>query len=441
MTSVRLFIISIVLLIPLFQSAHAQRPDFNTLNTQIINLGDVANGDNNFADFSKLKPLLEDVEIVMLGEQSHGEATTYETKIKLIKYLHQELDFDLLVFESGLYDCQKAWESIEQGENVKDALGNSIFSLWATVNEFAPLIDYVNETLGSERELKILGFDNQFTGAISKEHFINDLSDFIKELNPSILQAKEWDHFSQNITYLLQFEKELLANNHPELDTLFINQLILEIEKPNSSSNTGFWVQVLKSAKVYLADFTLETDSRDQQMAENLIWLKEMHPGKKIICWGATSHFLYNSEQVRMRSPIISMLGGNYYKTQPMMGHYIKEKYGSKLYTVGFTAYQGKYGLLYRKRIKRAKKRTLEGLLGQSSHDNLFLPLNEDLNLEGVKSRPLGNFYMKTDIHTVMDAVVFNRNMKPPTLDNNFFLKIYPNNKFIKPEPVDEKHN
>jgi len=42
----------------------------------------------------------------MLGEQSHGEATTYETKIKLIKFLHQEMDFDILAIESGFYDCK-----------------------------------------------------------------------------------------------------------------------------------------------------------------------------------------------------------------------------------------------------------------------------------------------------------------------------------------------
>ena len=45
---------------------------------------------------------------------------------------------------------------------------------------------------------------------------------------------------------------------------------------------------------------------------------------------------------------------------------------------------------------------------------------------------------MKTPINRVMDAVIFNRKMTSPTLDRNFFLKINPENKYIKPEPIEE---
>lgn len=441
LTKCRIWFISIAFAVWFWQSMDAQKSDFSMIEGELIDLGVVANGNDDFAGFSGLKPAFKDVEIVMLGEQTHGEATTFETKIKLIKYLHQELGFDLLVFESGLYDCQKAWEQMQQGENIKDALGNSLFSLWATVNEFAPLIDYVTENFNTDHELKILGFDNQFTGALSKKYFLSDLTDLFSEVNPNLIQTEEWDHFSKNMVHLLNYKEDSLDNNAPESDTTFINQLIVEIEKSNSVKNSRHWVQVLRSAKAYLADFTLETDFRDRQMAENLIWLKEKYPDKKIICWGATSHFLYNSMQVRMRSPLIAVLGGNYYKRQPMMGHYIKEKYGSKVFTVGFTAFQGEYGLLYTKKISRAKRRTLEGLIGQSPHDNLFLPFNERMDLKGFKSRPLGNYYMKTDINSVMDAVVFNRNMKPPTLDTDFFLQIYPNNKYFQPKPDESSEN
>jgi hypothetical protein len=41
---------------------------------------------------------------------------------------------------------------------------------------------------------------------------------------------------------------------------------------------------------------------------------------------------------------------------------------------------------------------------------------------------------MKNNISNVMDAVIFNRNMELSLLDRNFFLKIYPENKHIKPE-------
>ena len=135
-----------------------------------------------------------------------------------------------------------------------------------------------------------------------------------------------------------------------------------------------------------------------------------------------------------MKSPVIQIMGGNYYKNQPMMGDYIKNEFQEKVYTIGFTAYQGEYGLFRKGKIKIPKEETLEFLLGQSEYDNFLLPLN-DLNLEGYISRPLGNFYMKNAINGVMDGVIFNRVMTRPKLDSNFFLKIYPENKYIKPVP------
>jgi hypothetical protein len=116
-----------------------------------------------------------------------------------------------------------------------------------------------------------------------------------------------------------------------------------------------------------------------------------------------------------------------------MMGQYLKEKYKSKVYTIGFTAYQGFYGLRSRKKIKIPKEGTLEYLLGKTKYNNCLLPF-DNFNFDNYISRPLGNYYMKNNISNVMDAVIFNRNMEQSLLDRNFFLEVYPENKWIKPE-------
>ena len=135
----------------------------------------------------------------------------------------------------------------------------------------------------------------------------------------------------------------------------------------------------------------------------------------------------------------VKLLVGNYYKNHLMMGDYLKTKYKTKLVTIGFTAFQGEYGFIgINKKLKIAKPNTLEFLFSGSKYDNFLLPLN-DLNFENYHSRPLGNFYMTNNISEVMDAVVFNRNMKRPKLDTKLFLKIFPENKNIKPE-TDQRH-
>lgn len=298
----------------------AQTIEFETISEQIINLGAVSENNEDYADYSALKDLLKDVEIVMLGEQSHGEGTGYETKIKLIKYLHQELDFDILAFESGFYEVHKAWQMIQAGENVRTAMGRSIFHIWSTTKDFIPLADYLEKSSSSNKPLKLLGFDSQFTAKYAETHLINDLSNFIHKVNPSILTTKQWKHFSESIRLLAKGEYKKFKKNKPAQDMVFVQSLVDEINKTTLYPESKFWLQNLKSIQAFLSDASLKTAFRDRQMADNLTWIKEQHPNSKIICWGATSHFLYNSTEVRMKSPIIQLLGGNDYKKNTKMG-------------------------------------------------------------------------------------------------------------------------
>ncbi len=412
-----LFICNVVIL-------NAQHHQSQEILATTIDLHQVNNEDENFDGFEKIKKEIQGAEIVMLGEQSHMDGTTIKTKIKLIKYLHEELGFNLLVFEGGIYDMHKAWESIELGMPARDALGHSITYLWSTTQDIIPLAEYIDEQKNSN-ELKLLGFDSQFYTNFSKNYFISDLSEFLASVDKSILKSKEWLHLKQNLEYSFIREFKKMKKNQPESDTIYIDRLIEKLVELPKNTENQFWIQTLESLKVHVSDLSLGKDGRDRQMADNLIWIKEQNPESKIICWGATSHFLYNSTQVRMDNPIIQLVAGNYLKKSPRMGNFIKEKYEEKVYTIGFTTYGGQFGLNKGKKIKPAKKGSLEFILAQSDKDNLFLAL-EMWDFNDYKTRPLGNRYMKNDITQVMDAVIFNRHMSPTRMDVNFFYQIYP---------------
>lgn len=384
--------------------------------------------DEDFTSFSPLKKLLKDVKIVLLGEQSHQEGATFLTKIKLIKYLHKELGFDLLVFESGFYDCKKAWELIEEGEDVRIALSKSIFPVWSYTKEFETMAEYIEQSLETDTPLITLGFDSQFSNELSKEYYIEDLSKFLIRIDTALIETEKWNHFAESMKKIMSYDRKIKKEGL-ELDTAYIATLISSI--PPQIPNSSYWIQTLKSAKVQLSDYKLGTDDRDEQMANNLIWIKEKYPDKKIICWGATSHFLYNSKEVRMKSFIIQTLAGYYYKNHFMMGHYLKEKYGALVYNIGFTTYQGRIGLFNKRTIKAAKEGTLEYLLNQSDYDNFLLPL-EGLSFSQCFSRPLGNYYIKNDISNQMDAVIFNREMFPPWYDASFHIKMKPDSYLAK---------
>jgi erythromycin esterase len=407
-------------------SAYAQeRSILELTEDQIIDLGSVEANDENFQGFDQLKVLLDGVEIVMLGEQSHGEGTAYLTKTKLIKYLHREMGFDILAFESGIYDCRKAWEAIENGMDAQEAMAKSIVYLWSLTEEFAPLADYIEEQVGTTRELRIEGFDGRFMDSFTKEGLIADLEQFVASMDSALVASAEWKHLVEAIELYIPYDRKALKKRATEQDTLCLDRLISRLDSTIKTEEAEFWNQVMRNLKSALISAAFDRDLRDAQMAENLLWLKAQNPDSKIICWGATSHFLYRSEEVHMRGLIVRMLGGNYYKDQRMMGDYVKAHFGEKLYTIGFTAYEGQYGLNREAKIKPAKEGTFEYELAKLKADNFLLPFTA-IDTIPLPSRPLGNYYMTNDISRVMDAVIFNRTMSRPAFNKDLIDQLYP---------------
>ena len=408
------------------------------ISSRLINLNEVSSSDENFEGYEQLKSEIGDAEIVMMGEQSHSDATTFETKIKLIKYLHQEMGFDVLAFESNLYECKRAWTMIQDGHDVKDAMAKGIFGTWTSLEELNPLYQYVERQMELENPLEIAGFDPQYMGKMAVDYFGADLSAYISTFEDLENYQAGIDQLQSYITVKrvrTKISKEITNEN-----LAFLKELSALIKNQRESPMSNFWIQALKNLAVFISDVELGTDDRDKMMAENLIWFKEKHPNKKIICWGATSHFLYNSATINFENILIQKSGGAYYKDHSMMGDYIKEEYGDKVYTIGFVAHQGYFGSGRMVKIDTPSENNLEYLIGQSPGDNYFMSL-KNISLEGYLSRPLAHQNITNDIAKVMDGLVFNRYMRMPYTDWDFFLYLFPESTLRKKKVEKLKRN
>src|SRR5262249_46460001 len=136
--------------------------------------------DTDFSDLAPLAAIIGDARIVLLGEPSHGDGTAFLAKTRLIAFLHQRMGFDVLCFESGLYDCRKAWGSLCAGDDPEIAMRRGIFPIWMNSRQLEPLTEYLARAVRSSKPLELCGYDCQLTGTASADTLISDFREIAR---------------------------------------------------------------------------------------------------------------------------------------------------------------------------------------------------------------------------------------------------------------------
>ncbi|HEV7993374.1 MAG TPA: hypothetical protein VGP25_16230 [Gemmatimonadaceae bacterium] len=74
--------------------------------------------DGDFSDLRFLATTLQGKRLVQLGESGHGVSEFSLAKVRLIKFLHEELGYDVIAFESSLFAC---WDADARAESLGGA--------------------------------------------------------------------------------------------------------------------------------------------------------------------------------------------------------------------------------------------------------------------------------------------------------------------------------
>jgi erythromycin esterase len=416
------------------------------LRKNAVNIRTVDPKDQDFSDLAPLKKAIGDSRIVMLGESTHGEGGTALGKARMVEFLHQKMGFDVLVFEGGLYDMTKVWESIKKGDVTYPALRQGVMAAWSGSEQSQTVFDYLAANANSKRPIEIAGFDAQVTGPASSKFLIKELTAYLKEASIASDLVTEGNRSRAILedAFALKYWKGTPYPEAAEQEAFFssIQRLVADINNSNPPEDKrplkSFWLQAVKnlttSSRLVLLNRAGDKTSplhelgqeREKQGADNMLWLaNERYPGRKIIVWAATWHIFRNKGLQPSEKPTAEDIEfSSKYTSHRSMGERVSDKFGKDVYIIGFTAYGGNIGFV----VGGKPAESWTGPLANNRHASI--EMEELLNAAGFnyafldfRSTKKGAAWLKTPIRISPMGYSAGLRNWPEALDALFFIR------------------
>jgi len=355
-------------------------------------------------EFSQLDSILKRKKIVFVGEAQHGDGTTFKRKAKLIKYLHDKHNFQVLFYEAGVSNLYLLNEKNSKRNCNKTDFNKALWWFWSRTQENQETIDFI-----LKKRIQVAGFDLQFSGSNVKDSIFKsflsidtgktiNLDNYLNQMfiNSGINYSAYNDSIKSKIYNDLDLlKRKVKSKNNENIENRY-KLLVLENIK-----------NLLKfdSLKKYYPKTNLSNIFRDSIMANNIIELSSnIFKEKKIIIWAANSHLLYNSNKYKNQ--------GGYTR----MGDYLLDYFGeAQVFSLLFTSYKGQFtDVLNNKNIDifPASNKSFEYLMHLNNEKESIVLTKELPFLDSLKLRVVGYHNYKGEWTKMMDAIYFIDEMK-----------------------------
>jgi erythromycin esterase len=399
--------------------------------------------DDDFSDLSFLKEKLQGRRVVLLGEGTHLDGSTLDAKNRMIRFLHEEMGYNVLLIESGMFGMGKMWEDVMLGkDSLVGALG--LNDNWAflssggcgVTSDDRDLGRYASGFLKPDADtLFIQGMD--ISKSAQDLAFTDDLEALLTALDENIKKSAVYEDFEKLTLKNVFFQpisqaiidQNMAIEKNINIDSLVFygNRIILFIQSKSKSLSiekrrySSFMCQAIRSFIGYndwvknrseLDNGTFSYHKiRDKYMAENTIWFIDNYfPNEKIIVSASTYHISRNLTS-------LSSLPEKLKEDDKPLGQYLWDRYQDSIYSIAFIAYQGTRGNSIAKETKLEKRhpKGIENQLHKLGLKYGYLDLSECQKFNNKDGFFLNLFFenIRSDWKKNYDGLFFIDKMEP----------------------------
>ncbi|WP_025664085.1 erythromycin esterase family protein [Aquimarina megaterium] len=348
------------------------------IKDQSILVNDVK-AETGLTDLSSIKSIFKDVQIVGLGETSHGTKEIFQMKHRMLEFLVKEMGFTIFAIEASHVGCKPINDYVLKGKGIiRDALTAQGFWIWNT-EEVIDMIEWMrnyNLSVSENKKVKFIGVDTQMVGL---DLAYERISDFVKKTNTNGLLIIDVDALFKKLKN--NPNRNDMSLQRQKLYTL-LSYLILNKAKLVDQTSKQIYEQIISDLRKIIQGVEVgdrkyrkafDINIRDEYMAQTVLEiLQNEKPGAKMVLWAHNTHISKN---------IKTKVSG---KARPL-GSILKEYIAEKYYAIGFSTNQGSFRAMnYNAKEKKydknavftlppAKEGSLDWYFAQADKDIFFI--------------------------------------------------------------------
>ncbi len=334
-------------------------------------------------DLSYLKPILKDVEVLGLGETSHGTKEIFQMKHRMLEFLVKEMGYTIFGIEASYVGCKPINDYVLYGKgNSRDVLTGQGFWVWNT-EEVIDMIEWMrgyNKTVTDDKKVQFIGFDTQMTALDSAyknvSSFVNNIEE---EMRPKVGLDTIIDQLKDRSK-----RREILKDGYTIRAKLYqlLSYLVLHESRLVHTSSRSTYESILSDLRKIIqgiesGDRKLENDLqyniRDEYMAQTILEILQKNgPETKMLLWAHNNHISKNIDT-------------NVNGSKKPLGSALKRYFGEKYYAIGFSTFEGsfqarnynikedKYGKVASFKISPSEEGSLDWYFEKSKKDIFFI--------------------------------------------------------------------